>query len=363
MADQDKRAPDDALDPSAAAASTTVPAPASTAVPPPVPAVAAAPIAGPPGTAPAAATEAAVPPQPRPAADPGPAPGAPAPRGRWSVRSWRPWAAGLAVLAAAAVGAAALLHRTGAPVAVPTPADPPRVVVATRGAVPRAAPPGPNLPTITYLGRLPKGLPADPAPMSAALLTTVVHPERTLPVYDRPGGKAVVFLPEKIHNVPVYAPLVRERTGWIAVLLPSGNRTMGWLPPGGWSRASVRDQVVIRRRAHTLTWLRDGERRGSWTVSVGSNTSPTPLGRSFVFGRSSLSGEVYAGLDVLALGAVPDDPDSVPAGLRGAHIGIHSWYRDTFGGNTSDGCVQVPPAGHKLLLANLTKGSGVLVLP
>jgi len=40
---------------------------------------------------------------------------------------------------------------------------------------------------------------------------------------------------------------------------------------------------------------------------------------------------VYADTDVLALGAVPDDPDSVPTALRGAHIGIHTWYHDREG--------------------------------
>ncbi|WP_229789391.1 L,D-transpeptidase [Pilimelia terevasa] len=298
------------------------------------------------------------------AAPPAPA-AAPAPVRHWR-SGWRPWALGLAVVAAAGAAAAAVLNGTAAPTPVatpPLPAAPPVAFEPTVAPVPPAARAASDLPTVTYLGRLPAGLPRDPAPMSPTLLTTVVRPQKTLAVYDRPGGRARVFLPRAIHGVPVHVPLVRRQTGWIGVLLPSGNRTIGWLPPGGWDTTTVRDQLVIRRKAHTLTWLRDGKARRTWTVSVGSGQSPTPLGRSFVFGRSALPGEVYAGLDVLALGAVPDDPDSVPAGLRGAHIGIHSWYQNTFGGNTSDGCVQVPQAGQRLLLANVTKGSGVLVLP
>ncbi|HEX5741038.1 MAG TPA: L,D-transpeptidase, partial [Pilimelia sp.] len=212
---------------------------------------------------------------------------------RTGYRRWWRWAAGATAVAAAAAGTA-LYASAEEPVPVTAPAAPAVAPSASAGAepVPSAARPPKGLPAVAYLTRVPAGLPADPAPMASALLTTVVRPQRTLAVFDRPGGRARILLPEEIHGVPVHVPLVRRRTGWVAVLLPSANRTVGWLPPGGWDTVTVRDQVVIRRKAHTLTWLRDGRVRGKWTVSVGSAASPTPLGRTFVFGRSTLGDPV-----------------------------------------------------------------------
>jgi len=229
--------------------------------------------------------------------------------------------------------------------------------------VPAAAKPPKDLPVIAYLKPLPRGFPVDPTPQSTALVSKVLRPNRTLAVYDAPGGRPRAYLPRVISGALVALPIIKEESGWTAVLMPSANRTLGWLPPAGWSTAVTLDQLILHRKAHRLEWTRGGVPEGSWKVSIGAPSEPTPLGRTFVFGRSTLPGEVYAGLDVLALGAVPDDPDAVPAGLRGAHIGIHSWYQNTFGGNSSDGCVHVPPEGQKALLKALIPGTGVVVLP
>jgi lipoprotein-anchoring transpeptidase ErfK/SrfK len=142
---------------------------------------------------------------------------------------------------------------------------------------------------------------------------------------------------------------------------------VGWLPATGpatgWTPRPLPDQLVLRRRTHELTWLRDGQRRASWTVAVGTAATPTPLGRTFVLGRTSTHGSVYAGLDALALGSVPDDRHALSAAFRGAHTGIHSWYRaDVFGRDTSNGCIRVPRAGQRTLLTNIAPGTSLLVL-
>ena len=77
----------------------------------------------------------------------------------------------------------------------------------------------------------------------------------------------------------------------------------------------------------------------AWLLDNGFHAQ-RPLTR-MVLGRSTLPGAVYAGTDVFALGAVPDDPHAVPTGLRGAHIGLHTWYNDwTLGKNATDGCIR-----------------------
>jgi hypothetical protein len=194
-------------------------------------------------------------------------------------------------------------------------------------------------------------------------VTEGLHPQRKLAVYDAPGGRPRAFLPRTISGLPVVAPIVTRRPGWVAVLLPSANRRIGWLPATGWSPLRLRDQLVLRRRTHELTWLRDGHRRARWTVAVGTERTPTPLGRTFVLGRTGTHGAVYAGLDALVLAAVPEDRQALAPALRGAHTGIHGWHRaSAFGRSVSNGCVRVPPDAQRTLLAHLGPGTTLHVI-
>jgi hypothetical protein len=228
--------------------------------------------------------------------------------------------------------------------------------------VPPAAPAPRSLTVISYTSA-PPGLPPDPSPASAAPVTEGLHPVKRLAVYDAPGGRPRAFLPPSISGVPVTVPIVGRRTGWVAVLLPSVNRRIGWLPTTGWTPATLRDRLVLRRAAHRLTWLRDGVPHQSWTVATGAPRTPTPLGRTFVLGRTATSGAAYAGLDALVLGSVPDDKDAVAAGLRGGHTGIHAWYRAAaFGHSVSNGCIRMPGPAQRALLSHIAPGTLVQVL-
>ena len=239
--------------------------------------------------------------------------------------------------------------------AAPAPTPTPTVVPSAK-----AAPAG--LKVIDY-GPAPKGFPADPAVTSTAMLTEGVHPTQTITVYDAVGGTPRALLAPTLSGVTVVVPIVQKQSGWVAVLLPSVNRTIGWLSPGGWSVVTLTGQVVVHVSTHQLSYYQNGALQGTWTVAVGAAKTPTPLGRTFVLGRSRLSGSVYAGLDVLALGAVPDDPSAVATGLSGAHMGIHSWYQSSvFGKNISNGCVRVPKEAQQLLLNQLTAGTEVVVV-
>ncbi|RZU54083.1 L,D-transpeptidase-like protein [Krasilnikovia cinnamomea] len=224
----------------------------------------------------------------------------------------------------------------------------------------RAAPA--DLPVIDYRS-VPGGFPPDPTPQSTAALTEGLRPRARLAVYDAPGGRPRAFLPPSISGVPVTVPILMRRGGWVAVLLPSINRTMGWLPAGRWAVQPLRDHLILRRRTHELTWLRDGALVARWTVTTGSPATPTPLGRSFVLGRSTPGGAVYGGLDALVLGSVPDDRHAVPPALRGAHTGIHSWHRGgSFGKSVSNGCIRVPKSGQRRLLSAIAPGTPVSVV-
>jgi hypothetical protein len=270
-----------------------------------------------------------------------------------------------AVLAAPLAGCGSKHPKPPAAAASPVPAASSADASAEPSAAtsPPAAPsPAGGIPTITYT-KAATGLPADPDQSSLTLLNEGLQVDSKLPVYEAPGGQARAYVTRQISGVDLIMPVVARRDGWVAVLLPSLNRSIGWLPAGGWKTRPLRDQIVVHRGAFKLTWMRDGAAQQSWTVTVGAPATQTPLGRTFVLGRSSLPSKVYAGLDVIALGAVPDDKNAVADGLADAHTGIHAWYQNDFGYRKSNGCVRMPPAAQKVLLANIPPGTSVIVLP
>ncbi|HEX7744495.1 MAG TPA: L,D-transpeptidase, partial [Micromonosporaceae bacterium] len=223
--------------------------------------------------------------------------------------------------------------------------------------------PAPATLSVIDYGPPPPGFPSDPAPLSTEPLTEGLRPVRRVAAFDAPGGRPRAFLAPSIQGVPLTVPIVQRRAGWMAVLLPSANRRLAWVPPGGWTVVPLRDLLVVARRTHRLTWLRDAVPVRSWSVSLGQPSTPTPLGRTFVLGRSTLKGRVYATTDVFALGAVPDDQRAVPSGLRGAHIGLHTWYHDReLGQNTTNGCIRLTRSGQRQLLAEIAPGTVLVVV-
>ncbi|MGC4808512.1 L,D-transpeptidase [Micromonospora sp. DT233] len=274
---------------------------------------------------------------------------------------WAAAALGVPLLVAAALLGGRALTPDPVP---PPPAAPPAQAAPADEPVPAAAPAPADLPVVDY-DPAPGGFPADPRPLETAGLAEGLTPTRRIPAYDAPGGRPLAFLAPTISGVPLTVPIVQRRAGWTAVLLPSANRQLAWLPPGDDDRRAValRDQLVVERRAHRLHWHRDGRTLRSWPVSLGANGQATPLGRTFVLGRTPPPEEVYGGVDILALGALPDDPDAVPAGLRGAHIGLHSWHDDdTLGEDVTNGCIRLTRSAQRELLAEVRPGTSVVVV-
>lgn len=233
---------------------------------------------------------------------------------------------------------------------------------ASSAAPPAAPEPPAGLPVITYASG-PEGLPADPGAASREVPSEALRPRKKIALYDAPGGEPRAFLPPRISGLPVVAPIVARDNGWVAVLAPSSNRRIGWVPERGWTPEPLRDHIVVDLSEHRLTWLREDEEQRSWTVSVGSSATPTPLGRTFVMGTTTTSGSVYEGLDALVLGTVPEKKANLAASLRGAHTAIHAWSRTSaFGRSISNGCVRMPAAAQRELLTEIDPGTPVLVV-
>lgn len=257
-----------------------------------------------------------------------------------------------------ATAPAPVVGSTGEVVVPTTPASPSAVAERVLPAAP--APDG--LPVIDY-DPAPAGFPDDPDTLDTTPLTQGLQPTRRLAAYDAPGGRPLAFLMPTISEVDLTVPIARRESGWTAVLLPSANRKLAWLPPGDFRTVALRDQIVVERKPFRLTWYRDGTAQRSWQVSLGQRGQETPLGRTFVLGRTPPPESVYGGVDIYALGSIPDDPDSVPAGLRGAHIGIHTWYHDgELGQQTTNGCIRLTASGQRLLLEKVGPGTPVVVV-
>ncbi len=283
------------------------------------------------------------------------------------LRTVVPIAAIALAVVAAMVAAVAFWPRQSAVIADP----PPPSATASPAPSPSTSPtpsaiPVPSasakLPVLDYFKRPPKGFPADAETESTAPITQALRPTRKLAVYDAPGGKPLAYAASTISGVPLIMPIVGETQGWRSVILPSVNRTLGWVPPTGWTAFELRDQLVVHLKTHKLEWLRDGQVRDTWTVALGTSRTPTPRGRTFVLARTPSHGSVYAGVDILALGAVPDHPDKVAAGLSDAHTGIHAWHDPSvFGKSISNGCIRVSRAAQRQLVS-VAPGTEVLVI-
>jgi hypothetical protein len=267
----------------------------------------------------------------------------------------------LVALTACGVVAAGLVGRTDdRPVAsAPSPSASPHPPAPTT--LP-AAPAPPGLPVIDYWNA-PRGFPADPDPGTLQTLTAGLHPTRSIAVYDAAGGRPRGRLQPEISGMDLVLPIIDRQAGWVAVLLPTANRRIGWLPPKGWSPRPLRDHLILQRKSHKLTWRHNGVRRTTWTVTTGTAATPTPLGRSFVLGRTPTSGWAFAGLDALALSSVPENRKAVPAGLKSAHTGIHGWSDPSvFGRSASNGCIRMPAGAQRTLLKHIDHGTVVTVV-
>ncbi|MFD2763468.1 L,D-transpeptidase [Micromonospora eburnea] len=282
---------------------------------------------------------------------------------RWTL-GWLGAAVGVPLLLVTGLLVGWALTGTPAPAAAPVATTPPSPTASPtpEDSVPPAAPAPDDLPVVTY-DPAPGGFPADPGTGDTRPLTTGLTPTRAVAAYDAPGGRPLAFLAPTISGVTLTMPIVDRRVGWTAVLLPSANRRIAWLPAGGWSTTALADQIVVERRSHRLTWYRDGRAVQSWEVSLGMPGQSTPLGRTFILGRTPPPQSVYGGVDIFALGAIPDDPDAVPTGLRGAHIGLHSWYTDDpLGKDVTNGCIRLTRSGQRKLLAEVPPGTSVVVV-
>jgi lipoprotein-anchoring transpeptidase ErfK/SrfK len=224
-----------------------------------------------------------------------------------------------------------------------------------------AVPPGKlaKLPKATTFARVSRP-PLDTAPF-AVPSGTVVHPTAQLVVYAGPGGRPIARLPSTELGAPIWVPVIASVPGWQQILLPSRpNRATGWIATaaGGLQIAHSDYLVRVETAAHRATVLRGGHMVARWAVAVGTATTPTPLGRTFILATLTPAHPTYSRL-FFPLGAHSDALQTFEGGP--ATIALHTWpSSEVFGHAVTHGCVRVPARALRLL-ARIPPGSPVIV--
>jgi hypothetical protein len=187
------------------------------------------------------------------------------------------------------------------------------------------------------------------------------HGERT-PLRAAPGGKVVkrIGWRTEFGSPTVFAVFARHGR-WAGVptpLLPDGR--LGWvkLDPArlraGWTRYSI--DVDLSSRAATL---RLGKRVvRSFTVTVGSATSPTPTGRFAI--TDMFRGHLNPAYGCCALATTATQPDLPSGWLGGTRIAIHG-TTGPVGAAISHGCIRADNHDVSALVSRVGLGTPVVI--
>ena len=175
----------------------------------------------------------------------------------------------------------------------------------------------------------------------AATDGAVVHPRRTLPVYAAPGRRPFAKITPKQMGA-TWLPVVDVHGDWSKVLLPSRpNGSTGWLRNAHLEERRTPYLIRVHVASRQLDLLRDGKLIGSWSVAVGTPSTPTPTGRTFLLGSIVDVAQNYSPV-ILPLGAHSDTLDAYGGGP--GTVALHGWPdTSVFGSAASHGCVRVPP--------------------
>ncbi len=168
----------------------------------------------------------------------------------------------------------------------------------------------------------------------------VVHPVGTTPVFAAPGARVFAKVgPRQMGEL--WLPVVDRRGGWTKVLLPSRpNASAGWVRTRDVERRTTPYEVRVHLGSRTLELLYEGQPTGSWPVAIGTSSTPTPTGRTFVLGLIQDENQSFSPY-ILPLGTHSDTLDSYGGGP--GTVAFHGWPDSSvFGQAVSHGCVRVP---------------------
>jgi lipoprotein-anchoring transpeptidase ErfK/SrfK len=173
--------------------------------------------------------------------------------------------------------------------------------------------------------------------------------------YRRPAGEPIArFLHFNVNGVPtvlsVRAAVLRRncRAAWYRVQLPvKPNGVIGYVRARDVRVAPVRTRIAVDLSQRRLTYYRDGRPLLRLRVGIGSEATPTPVGRFYV--NQSFRYDPRGPYGPAAIG-ISAYSTVLTSWVQGGPVAIHGTNRPwTIGRAASNGCIHVPnPAASKL---------------
>jgi lipoprotein-anchoring transpeptidase ErfK/SrfK len=152
--------------------------------------------------------------------------------------------------------------------------------------------------------------------------------------------------------------------GWLDVLLPiRPNGASGWIKASDVTLGETDYEIRIELGAHKLTLLKLGQPVLDSGVVIGTDKTPTPVGKFYVTDPLDLHSQPNAGYGVFALGI--SGYSDVLTSFKGGpgQIAVHGTSNPgQVGQNISNGCVRVPNDIIEKIAAQAPLGTPVTIL-
>lgn len=232
----------------------------------------------------------------------------------------------------------------------------PAVAVAAQAS--RTAPPPP----------LPISKPAPQPDAQPDARSTVVAAPHGVTVFDAPGGHRRLSLPGRTQLgatqtlLTVGSQAVGSQGDWWQVLLPvRPNGATGWVRKADVDATTIGTRIEIDRRAHRLTFRRDGLVVALYPIAVGTRSTPTPAGRFYVDDNPP-TGNPSGAYGPYALGLSGHSDVLLQFGSGDGVLGIHGTNEpSSIGTDASHGCVRLRNADITALFRATPLGTPVVV--
>jgi lipoprotein-anchoring transpeptidase ErfK/SrfK len=186
-------------------------------------------------------------------------------------------------------------------------------------------------------------------------------------VYRKPGGRAFArFGSLNLNGVPtVFAALeavlgTRCRAAWYRVLVPmKPNGMTGYVRARAVNLRLLRSEIVVDLSARRLTLYELGRAVFSTRAAIGSQATPTPLGRFYINQRFRDDPDGPYGWAAIGISAFSEVLKGWP---QGGPVAIHGTNRPSLLGQpVSNGCIRVSNAAIQRIWRLAPTGTQVLI--
>lgn len=206
------------------------------------------------------------------------------------------------------------------------------------------------------------------APRPAAHVTPLVTLSQNVDALaaPHPGAPIVAVVPGRTHYTgsPMTLPVIQTAGAgqWLRVRLPMRpDESTGWIPADAGSSGSTPWEIIIHRARRRAVVLDGGTPEASFTVIVGTASTPTPTGTFFVIEELHLGPGVPEGPWALATSAYSHALPGFDGG--DGEVALHgtTGLPGQLGIFASHGCVRFSPAAITWVATHVDPGTPVII--